>query len=1196
MIHLHYSNRLDELISPLAQAVVAQQRRDPLARSVVVVPNRIIEEFIKLRLAQATGVAANIEFPFLRRYLGRVVSAAEPTLALLDADELELVIFECLRDGVEGGDPELRAVADYAAAGSPGQADRELRLFELSARTAHLFREYAISRPAMLAQWCEGLAPELESMREAERWQRHLYVSIFGPDGRLLPRWITGEKSRQFMLTSALAALAPGKLRAALATPLHVFGLSYAGPEFVRVFAKIGQLTELHIYALNPCMEFWEDVDSSYAGMRELLVRRGHKVGSAVDSAEDPFGLDAPDDNLALVLWGKPGREYIRLLNELTDCDFDAHFMNPRRAGRPATLLAKIQEAILCRESQPAPHHGPGAPDESIRFLGCPGIRREVEIVADSIWSLIRSDAQPAPERPLRFHQIALLIPDNELDAYLPHVETVFAQRYQIPVNMVDRPFSATGRVVEAVQLLLELPKGRFNRDEVLHLATHPALIGAAAVDTERWEQWCRAAGVFFGADQTELAGTYIPPNHYHWDQVLRRLALGVFIGSEPGANLRAVADADGCEYLPLETAQDELGSVAGLTARVRRLLAEALELRHRRLPLALWARLLGDLVRTYVSPADPEGRAIADYCAGAIDSMAPEGLRGEPVSYPVACARALERVNAVQSEQGRYAESGVAVGSFSALRSIPFRAIFALGMGETLFPQRDRHDLLDLRLARRRAGDVTASQRDRYLFLETLLAARERIFFSWVSRDALTGQQLEPSPLTGELRLIIKRYLGSEADADKLTTIHPASSYDLKYFRKLAGKADDVLVNFDPNARRGARMAVLREDLNQSCAGSLPRDEPVLDMLAPEVRLKLAPALHMVEAPVSSALAPQDKREIHLPIAALRRYLECPLQGAAQYALGMADDDGGDEEDVENEPLTQTHLDRVMQLRDAFWTGRGETQAARHQFEQALRLHQLQGKAPVGPFADAAVTAFKRRLDLCIAQAKSLGVAGLAGWERIRIGGAAEEIAAADRILEPIVLDVPMRRPSGDTMLRVALRGTATVSANRDKSIICIVRNSGAKPGDFLSGCLAAIALTAAGESRAEHFDAIVVGDPDDPTDAAKLVRRLRIPSRADAIAYLTGLAEDLFSASNHYFLPLEAIEKIVKKKKEGKWPGDDQIRDIIDELRENDFAPCRSDYGPIRNPRDYPAPPSQTVRAIIERRFSRIITIFGG
>ena len=83
----------------------------------------------------------------------------------------------------------------------------------------------------------------------------------------------------------------------------------------------------------------------------------------------------------------------------------------------------------------------------------------------------------------------------------------------------------------------------------------------------------------------------------------------------------------------------------------------------------------------------------------------------------------------AAQTEQGRYAESGVAVGSFSALRSIPFRVIFALGLGESTFPEREKYDLLDLRLARRRAGDVSASQRDRYLFLETILAARERTF-----------------------------------------------------------------------------------------------------------------------------------------------------------------------------------------------------------------------------------------------------------------------------------------------------------------------------------------------------------------------------------------------------------------------------------------------------------------------------------
>src|SRR5271170_6505946 len=593
MIRLHYSNRLEELVAPLADAVGAQQRRDPLARVTVVVPNRIIEEFLKLRLAQAGGVAANIEFPFLRRYLAKVVEAADPSCGVLDTDQLELVIFECLRAGVDNGDAELHTVAQYVSAGSRRLEDRELRLFELSVRTARLFREYAISRAAMLSRWRTGQAPELESMRESERWQRHVYLSIFGPDDRLLPRWIAGDNSRFFLLTSALAAIAPQKLASAVAAPLHIFGLSYAGPEFARIFAKLGEVADLHVYALNPCLEFWEDVESANAIGHDRFVRRGHKVGDALDSVEDPFSLDATGENAALRQWGKPGREYIRLLNELTDCDFDSHFEYPPRG----TLLARVQESILCREPETssAQPQGSFAHDESIRFLACPGIRREVEIVADSIWSLIHRDEKDSVPHPLRFHQIGVLIPEAGLDAYLPHVETVFARRHQIPLNLVDRPFSAEGRVVDAVELLLALPMGHFTRDEVLHLVTHQALIGAAQIDTERWEQWCQSLGVFFGADESELATTYIPPNHYHWDQALRRLALGVFIAGDESGQTRTVSGPDGLEYLPCESAQDEMTGVATLIGSVRKLIAEALDLRSRSVTMTQWARVLSD-------------------------------------------------------------------------------------------------------------------------------------------------------------------------------------------------------------------------------------------------------------------------------------------------------------------------------------------------------------------------------------------------------------------------------------------------------------------------------------------------------------------------------------------------------------------------------------------------------------------------
>ena len=48
----------------------------------------------------------------------------------------------------------------------------------------------------------------------------------------------------------------------------------------------------------------------------------------------------------------------------------------------------------------------------------------------------------------------------------------------------------------------------------------------------------------------------------------------------------------------------------------------------------------------------------------------------------------------------------------------------------------------------------VTPAERDKYVFLETLLCARERFVVSWVARDELDGLQIHPS-----MRLRIDHY-----------------------------------------------------------------------------------------------------------------------------------------------------------------------------------------------------------------------------------------------------------------------------------------------------------------------------------------------------------------------------------------------------------------------------------------------------
>ena len=59
MPKLHYSNRLDRLIGPLAQNL---ELEDPFEKAEIVVPNFSLQKWISLQLAQRVGIAANLRF------------------------------------------------------------------------------------------------------------------------------------------------------------------------------------------------------------------------------------------------------------------------------------------------------------------------------------------------------------------------------------------------------------------------------------------------------------------------------------------------------------------------------------------------------------------------------------------------------------------------------------------------------------------------------------------------------------------------------------------------------------------------------------------------------------------------------------------------------------------------------------------------------------------------------------------------------------------------------------------------------------------------------------------------------------------------------------------------------------------------------------------------------------------------------
>jgi len=178
----------------------------------------------------------------------------------------------------------------------------------------------------MLKQWPRGTTLTDARLLSQSVGSAGIYLSIFDIDGSLRPEWISPAaieiESRCALDATPISVRGARRSIASRrgAPRLHIFGLAYAGPEFIQIFGRLGTHADLHIYTLNPVAN----------SGRRAKSRSAHppRLGPLfVDGRGRSFELGASEDNLALRYWGRGGpRVHSGLLNELTECDFDEHF------------------------------------------------------------------------------------------------------------------------------------------------------------------------------------------------------------------------------------------------------------------------------------------------------------------------------------------------------------------------------------------------------------------------------------------------------------------------------------------------------------------------------------------------------------------------------------------------------------------------------------------------------------------------------------------------------------------------------------------------------------------------------------------------------------------------------------------------------------------------------------------------------
>jgi exodeoxyribonuclease V gamma subunit len=739
-LNIYTSNRMECLATALSRTVTPPLS-SPFVPEVIVVQSKGMQRWLAMQLSRRIGVWANCRYPFPNAMVRQLFDAVLPASADSTAFAPEVMSWKIM-----GLLTELRDLEECLPLRNYLDNDREeLRRFQLAARIADTFDQYTLYRPDLLLEWEEGRGGD---------WQALLWRCLATTDNDRH----RGRLKDDFCRAMAAGTPDPGLLPQRIA----LFGISYLPPYHLDMLTEVARHTEVNLFLLSPCREYWGDIVPSRELARLPLPQRDY--------------LD--EGNPLLASLGRLGRDFSNSVIQRGGGVADE--IDLYEEPGCGSLLTSLQSDILALTGT---GEGGGRreilrTDRSLQIHSCHSPLREIEVLHDTLLSLLEEIPGLTPR------EIVVMTPD--IESYAPYVSMVFEGRRDsarnIPYSIADRTLAGEGRIAVLLLKLLALPGSRLTAAELFDiLESEPVMrrFGLESGELAVIRGWLGETRIRWGADEEHRASLGLPSYAENsWAAGLERLFLGYATAQEGGQLFNGILPFDEMEGDRSQTL-GKLAEFVAATVGVSRTLA---------VPRTLsgWRDELNRLLSDFVGSDDEWAHELA-VIAGVVDSL---GNSGEAAGFApevgLEVVRCWLTTRLQQEEQGYgFMTGGVTFCAMLPMRSIPFRVVALVGMNDGAFPRQGRPPEFDLIALSPRLGDRSLRDEDRYLFLECLLSARDCLVISYVGQSIKDNSEIPPSVLVSELLDAVERGFSPEGGEirSRLVTRHRLQAFSQEYF-----------------------------------------------------------------------------------------------------------------------------------------------------------------------------------------------------------------------------------------------------------------------------------------------------------------------------------------------------------------------------------------------------------------------------
>ena len=785
MFRLYHSNNLDVLKELLVHQM-KQGDSDPFIPEQILVQSQGMAHWLKLQVAESLGIAANIEFPLPSSFVWKVYNSVKPDLPERSHFEKESMTWKLMRLLPTLLNEELFApIAHYLHTDedSTNQSNiNQQKVFALAEKIADTFDQYLVYRPDWLLTWEAGSDEIEDGDISHQPWQPELWRRLVTDSdqlghslyhrARLTDQLVDIVRSGKEGLKTLLPASSSEKN-----ARIFVFGIAALPGTYWQVLNAISEHVDVHFFLLNPCRNYWGDIVNEKTRAKLL-----QKDASLVEY----FNVGNP----LLASWGKLGRDFVTLTHEAAnEAGREAYFQDIEAYVEPDSedgkykrnLLQNIQHDFLELKNRSEAAFGIAAldnshakitiekTDQSIQVVSAHSPLRQVQTLFDQMLSWFDQDAlSNKGEDALRPRDILVMVPD--IDVYAPYIEAVFgsaADDLRIPWAIADQALNKENLVIDAFLRLLQLPSSRLTITDILEFLEVPAIAQKFEIELKDLDQikyWLTKANIRWGLDESHRSELGLPSwDDNSWFKGLQQLLLGLVMPDSAHA-------ID--QYWPVPAVMGSQGELLG------KLMGFVDQLGH--WYQALKQQTHNNLASMNQEPLDKQEwqdlllRLIADFFPSqAIDEL---GLNDQLVLQKIRdqIQRWQQELELAAYDQGlshgvvlqyltgcltkqvgwqRFLAGPVNFCTLMPMRSIPFKIVCMLGMNDEDYPRRVPPQGFDLMAqGGYRRGDRSRREDDRYLFLEAVTAAQNKLYISYRGRDSRENNELQPCVLVSEL------------------------------------------------------------------------------------------------------------------------------------------------------------------------------------------------------------------------------------------------------------------------------------------------------------------------------------------------------------------------------------------------------------------------------------------------------------